>query len=50
MLITPQFSYSKPEDFSIVKVPLPTLRDDDVLVKVMVGSDGTLFACRRTNS
>ncbi|KAG8160527.1 hypothetical protein KVR01_010063 [Diaporthe batatas] len=26
--------YSKPENFSIVEVPLPELRDDDVLVKV----------------
>lgn len=26
--------YNKPEDFEIVKVPLPTLRDGDVLVKV----------------
>ncbi|KAL5612156.1 uncharacterized protein BROUX77_002312 [Berkeleyomyces rouxiae] len=26
--------YEKPEDFSIVEVPLPTLRENDVLVKV----------------
>lgn len=26
--------YSKPENFSIVEIPLPELRDDDVLVKV----------------
>lgn len=26
--------YNKPKEFEIVKVPLPTLRDDDVLVKV----------------
>ncbi|KAL2265403.1 hypothetical protein VTJ83DRAFT_6503 [Remersonia thermophila] len=26
--------YNKPEEFEIVKVPLPTLRDDDVLIKV----------------
>ena len=26
--------YNKPEDFEIVQVPLPLLRDDDVLVKV----------------
>jgi D-arabinitol dehydrogenase (NADP+) len=27
-------SYEKPEDFSIVEVPLPELRENDVLVKV----------------
>lgn len=26
--------YSEPEKFSIVEIPLPDLRDDDVLVKV----------------
>lgn len=26
--------YNKPREFEIVKVPLPKLRDDDVLVKV----------------
>jgi hypothetical protein len=26
--------YSKPREYSIVEVPLPELRDDDVLVKV----------------
>ncbi|KAL5871824.1 hypothetical protein ACKVWC_007469 [Pyricularia oryzae] len=26
--------YSKPKEFAVVDVPLPELRDDDVLVKV----------------
>jgi D-arabinose 1-dehydrogenase-like Zn-dependent alcohol dehydrogenase len=26
--------YSKPEEFSVVTVPLPKLRDNDVLIKV----------------
>lgn len=26
--------YSEPEKFSIVQIPLPELRDDDILVKV----------------
>lgn len=26
--------YSKPEEFSIVTVPLPKLRENDVLIKV----------------
>jgi hypothetical protein len=28
------YSYEKPEDWSIVQVPLPELRDNDVLIKV----------------
>jgi hypothetical protein len=36
MLVACKTRYSKPEDFSIVRVPLPTLRDEDVLVKVQV--------------
>ena len=27
-------SYSKPEHYGIVTVPLPTVRDNDVLIKV----------------
>ena len=27
-------SYAKPEDYSVVTVPLPKLRDNDILIKV----------------
>lgn len=27
-------SYTKPEEYSVVTVPLPKLRDNDVLIKV----------------
>jgi len=26
--------YEKPKDFSVVEVPLPTMRDNDILVRV----------------
>jgi threonine dehydrogenase-like Zn-dependent dehydrogenase len=34
LLTQPASRYSKPENFSIVEIPLPELRDDDILVKV----------------
>ena len=33
-MLTFEHRYSKPEVFSVVTVPLPKLRDNDVLIKV----------------
>jgi D-arabinose 1-dehydrogenase-like Zn-dependent alcohol dehydrogenase len=32
--LTQLLRYTKPEEFSVVTVPLPELREDDILVKV----------------
>ena len=37
------YRYEKPEDWSIVQVPLPTLRAGDVLIKVKVSRDPILI-------